>query len=218
MTIPGKTVFYVSSIAVAWMDDSGLYAHNLLNQLCIALLVYHLRICGVWRSGKYQRVVGATPYSLTSVPISRLLRRIFPQLFVITLWTGSVVTQGHRVPFLSHMHIPFTSLSLIFGFCRSVADTPLALSRLGAARVTMGNAILLTHDSAHLSARYRNIRSSVSWQLVILLYSFGCSRHTFATARRMRCCGPCCRRRQIAALWYLNGKSQWRSWLVCDKS
>lgn len=96
--------------------------------------------------------------SLISVPTSRLLRRIFPQLFLITLWTGAVVTQGHRVPFLrlSHLRIPLSTLSLISGFVAALQTlrSNLALSRLGEARVTMGNAILFTRDSAYLFARY----------------------------------------------------------------
>lgn len=186
------------------MDDPGLYTHNLLNQLCIALVVYRSRICGVWRSGKYTRVVGVTPYivnfssHLTNLETNLSSAVCYHSLDRCSGDTGSSGTIPQSYAYSFYVAI------FDIGFCRSVADTPLqpCIESIRRGESHIGQCHSLTRDSAHLFARniYAEDKELGLMVAVILLYSFGCSRHTFATTRRMRCCGPCCRRRWIVAM------------------
>ena len=60
-----------------------------------------------WRlhTSRMRYLVAVNPFQL-----SRLLRRIFPQLTVITLWTAIVVPLGRRSPMLSKISVPFSYL------------------------------------------------------------------------------------------------------------
>jgi len=106
-----------------------------------------------WRlhSSRWRYLSSANPFQL-----SRLMRRILPQLTVITLWTAVVVTLGRRSPVFSKIHVPFSYLSLISGFVAALQTLRSndSLRRLGEGRIALGNAILLTRDSAQLFAEY----------------------------------------------------------------
>lgn len=106
-----------------------------------------------WRlhTSRWRYVQSVNPFQ-----VSRLMRRIFPQLSIIVMWTAVVVPLGRRSPFLSKISIPFSYLSLISGFVAALQTLRSndSLRRLGEGRVALGNAILLTRDSAQLFARY----------------------------------------------------------------
>lgn len=106
-----------------------------------------------WRlhTSRMRYLVALNPFQL-----SRLLRRIFPQLTVITLWTAIVVPLGRRSLMLSKLSIPFSYLSLISGVVAALQTlrTNDSLRRLGEGRIALGDAMHLTRDSAHVFARY----------------------------------------------------------------
>lgn len=117
-----------------------------------------LSFTNVWTLEEWKMHTSRRRYlsSVNPFQISRLMRRIFPQLTIITMWTAAVVSLGRRSPLFSQIHVPFSYLSVISGFVAALQTLRSndSLRRLGIGREAMGNAILLTRDSAQLFARY----------------------------------------------------------------
>ena len=85
------------------------------------------------------------------LPTSRMMRRIFPQLAVLLLWSVWGIRYASKV-----VKIPLTTLSLVSTFVAFLLTlrSNQGLSRLNDGRLAWGRVVLHTRDFAHLVAAY----------------------------------------------------------------
>jgi ion channel-forming bestrophin family protein len=94
---------------------------------------------------------------IISFPKSRLLRRLFPQLSVLCIWSVVAVLIAHFRPgVFSTVQVPLTSLSLVSTFVAALQTlrSDKGLSRLSEGRLAMARMVLYTRDTALLINNY----------------------------------------------------------------
>lgn len=92
------------------------------------------------------------------IPKSRLLRRLWPQLTVLAVWSVLAVTIAQRrpIPMDRGVHVPLTALSLVSTFVGALQTlrSNQGLSRLAEARVAQGKMVFYCREIALLVAAY----------------------------------------------------------------
>ncbi len=118
-----------------------------------------LTITRIWDLDLWARSTSRTRYIrfLFNIFVSRLLKRILPQLCTCTLWSILCVsTLTNRVKTVNTHYVPLTSLSLVstfIGFLITLRSNQ-SLGRLAEARQLWGRLFIVTRDTAQLLATY----------------------------------------------------------------
>lgn len=92
-----------------------------------------------------------------SIPFSRLLMRVLPQLMVLTTWSVlAVVLCSRELGILERLQVPLTPLSLVSTFVAALLTfrSNQGLARLTEGRLAWGQAVLYTREMAMLVAAY----------------------------------------------------------------
>lgn len=90
-------------------------------------------------------------------PNSRMLRRVFPQLFVVVAWSAvAAVLCSKNVGLLGKIMLPLTPLSLVSSFVAVLLTlrSNQGLDRLNQGRKAFGEVVLYTRDTAQLIAAF----------------------------------------------------------------
>jgi hypothetical protein len=107
----------------------------------------------IWTLETWKRHTSRWRYlrCIASIPASRLMRRILPQLLVLLLWTCCGIRYTAKI-----IEIPMTSLSLVSTFVAFLLTlrSNQGLSRLGDGRMAWGRVVLHTRDISQLVATY----------------------------------------------------------------
>ena len=135
----------------------------------------------IWTLETWKRHTSRWRYlrCITSIPTSRLMRRILPQLFVLLFWTCCGIRFSAKV-----IEIPMTSLSLVSTFVAFLLTlrSNQGLSRLGDGRMAWGRVVSHTRDLSLLVATYVYPKDK---KLGLLMGTFrSCGLHVYSFAAK----------------------------------